>query len=136
MVVDSSAIIAILCNEPECESFLRAMASASTCCMSTATVLETSMVLQGRANVELVNDFDVLLVKYAIDIIPFCKRQAQIARRAFLRYGKGNHPAGLNFGDCIAYALAKDTGEPLLFKGNDFPQTDITPVPLSDVTIQ
>ena len=89
-------------------------------------MLETSIVIEGRYGDEGARDFDLLMAKLVIEIVPLTSKQADLARKAYRRYGKGRNPAGLNFGDCFAYALAKDTGEPLLYKGDDFARTDIT----------
>jgi len=83
------------------------------------------MILVSRRGAEGVRDLDLLTMRFRIEIVPFTESQARLAREAFKRYGKGRHPAGLNFGDCMAYALARETGEELLFKGTDFAQTDI-----------
>jgi ribonuclease VapC len=125
MVIDSSAIIAILCDEPERYNFNRKIEADSRRLISTASVLETSIVLENRYGEEAYRELDFFLLKAAIEIRPFDTEQLEIARRAYRQYGKGRHPASLNYGDCFSYALAKQTGEPLLFKGNDFSQTDI-----------
>ena len=125
MVIDSSAIIAILCDEPERYNFNRKIEADSRRLISTASVLETSIVLENRYGEEAYRELDFFLLKAAIEIRPFDAEQLEIARRAYRQYGKGRHPASLNYGDCFSYALAKQTGEPLLFKGNDFSQTDI-----------
>ena len=125
MVIDSSAIIAILCDEPERYNFNRKIEADSRRLISTASVLETSIVLENRYGEEAYRELDFFLLKGAIEIRPFDTEQLEIARRAYRQYGKGRHPASLNYGDCFSYALAKQTGEPLLYKGNDFSQTDI-----------
>ncbi len=125
MVIDSSAMIAILCDEPERYDFNRKIEADSRRLISTASVLETSIVLETRYGEEAYRELDFFLLKAAIEIRPFDAEQLEIARRAYRQYGKGRHPAILNYGDCFSYALAKQTGEPLLFKGNDFSQTDI-----------
>lgn len=125
MVIDSSALIAILCDEPERYDFNRKIEADSRRLISTASVLETSIVLENRYGEEAYRELDFFLLKAAIESRPFDTEQLEIARRAYRQYGKGRHPAGLNYGDCFSYALAKQTGEPLLFKGNDFSQTDI-----------
>ena len=125
MVIDSSAIIAILCDEPERYNFNRKIEADSRRFISTASVLETSIVLENRYGEEAYRELDFFLLKGAIEIRPFDTEQLEIARRAYRQYGKGRHPASLNYGDCFSYALAKQTGEPLLYKGNDFSQTDI-----------
>jgi ribonuclease VapC len=125
MVIDSSALIAILCDEPERSDFNRKIEADSRRLISTASVLETSIVLEKRYGEEAYRELDFFLLKAAIEIRPFDAEQLEIARHAYRQYGKGRHPANLNYGDCFSYALAKQTGEPLLFKGNDFSQTDI-----------
>ncbi|WP_036488192.1 type II toxin-antitoxin system VapC family toxin [Myxosarcina sp. GI1] len=125
MVIDSSALIAIFGDEPERPDFNRQIAAASRRLISAASVLETSIVLENRFGEEAYRELDFFLLKAAIQIYPFDAEQLEIARRAYRQYGKGRHRAGLNYGDCFSYALAKHTGEPLLFKGNDFSQTDI-----------
>jgi ribonuclease VapC len=125
MVIDSSALIAILCDEPERYGFNRKIESDSRRLISTASVLETSIVLENRYGEEAYRELDFFLLKAVIEIRPFDAEQLEIARRAYRQYGKRRHPANLNYGDCFSYALAKQTGEPLLFKGNDFSQTDI-----------
>ena len=125
MVIDSSAMIAILGDEPERYDFNRQIEADSRRLISTASVLETSIVLENRYGEEAYRELDFFLLKAAIKIRPFDAEQLEIARRAYRQYGKGRHPASLNYGDCFSYALSKQTGEPLLFKGNDFSQTDI-----------
>ncbi len=128
MVIDTSALLAILFQEPEAERFARAIAHSARRLLSAATLLETGIVLQARHGDEGARDLDLLVLKLGVEIAPVTERQVGIARRAYRRYGKGQHnPAGLNFGDCFAYALAKDAGEPLLFKGVDFSRTDVAP---------
>lgn len=125
MIVDTSAIIAILKKKPERDRFLEAIAAADHARMSAANVLECGIVAETIAGKAGAHDLDLLLFRLAVDIVPFTPDQAAIARRAHSRFGKGRDPAGLNFGDCCAYALARDTGEALLFKGDDFSRTDI-----------
>jgi ribonuclease VapC len=125
VIVDSSAILAILLEEPEGHLLDVAILKRDDPRMSAAGLLEASMILQSRRGTDSVRDLDLLIARFKIQIVPFTESQARIARRAFERYGKGQHPAQLNFGDCMAYALAKETGEELLFKGTDFGQTDI-----------
>lgn len=127
IVIDTSALVAILRRENEADEFLRLIAEADRCLLSAVSLLETSMVLAGRTGNEAAwNDLDDLIEVASIEIIAHDTEQAQIARAAFLRFGKGRHPACLNFGDCASYALACVHDAPLLFKGDDFPQTDIT----------
>lgn len=125
MVIDTSALLAILLDEPERRSFNEAIAAASSRVMSTATFVEASIVLESRFGAEGVRDLDLFVERAGIELAAVDEDQARMARRAFSRFGKGRHPAGLNYGDCFAYALATVLGEPLLYKGNDFSQTDV-----------
>ncbi len=125
MVIDSSAVIAILCDEPDAEHFASVIEGDSTRLMSAASLLETSIVIESRYGEDGGRQLDLLLSKAQVKIEPVTSEQAENARVAFRIYGKGRHPAALNFGDCFSYALAKVLGEPLLFKGNDFSKTDI-----------
>ena len=124
MILDTSALLAILYDEPERPAFNDAVATEDKA-LSAANFVETSMVLEPRYGEDAVHDLDLYIAKAGIAIAPVDVEQAEIAREAFRRYGKGRHPAGLNFGDCFAYALAHVRGEPLLFKGDDFAQTDV-----------
>ena len=128
MVIDTSALLAILQDEPERRAFTEAIEAAETRALSTATFVETSIVIESRYGAEGLRDLDLLIAKAKIDFIAVDAEQAHGARHAFSRFGKGRHPANLNYGDCFAYALAKVLHAPLLYKGNDFAQTDITPV--------
>lgn len=125
MIVDSSAILAILRREPEADRFAAAIGSSGDPRISAATVLEAGIVAEASRGEAGGRDLDLLLAKLGVEVVAFTPGQADLARKAWRRYGKGRAPARLNFGDCIAYALAKDTGEALLFKGSDFEQTDI-----------
>ena len=125
MIVDSSAILAILFHEADARHYADAIAAASPCRMSVATILETCMVAESRGGAVAADNLDALLESAGIEPVPVTVEQMKAARQAWQRFGRGNHRAGLNFGDCFAYALASVTGEPLLFKGEDFPQTDI-----------
>ncbi|MDE0056388.1 MAG: type II toxin-antitoxin system VapC family toxin [Gammaproteobacteria bacterium] len=125
MIVDSSALLAILYREPDSPEFEQAIAMTPKCRMSVANALEASIVLEGRGGVAAGDELDAFLESTGINLAPVTAEQLVEARRAWRRFGKGNHPAGLNFGDCFAYALAETTGEPLLFKGADFARTDI-----------
>jgi ribonuclease VapC len=128
IVVDSSALVAIMRGEPETERFLETIAAADALLLSAVNYLETSMVLAGpKGETAVWRPLDALLARANIEVAAFDREQAQAARLAFLRFGKGRHPAALNFGDCAAYALAKARRAPLLFKGEDFPKTDIAP---------
>jgi len=125
MVIDTSALIAILQDEPERRILNEAIEAAESCAMSTGSFLETSMVIESRYGPDGTRDLDLFISKARISLASVDADQAYVARDAFRRYGKGRHAAGLNFGDCFAYALAKMLDEPLLFKGNDFALTDI-----------
>jgi len=127
MVIDTSALVAILLNEPERRAFNQQIEADDVRLLSAGTFVETSIVIESRKGLRARAELDLFLVTANIEIVPVSAEHAEIARDAYRTYGKGKHPAGLNFGDCFAYALAKATGEPLLFKGNDFSQTDITP---------
>ena len=129
MIVDSSALIAIFLKEPEGRLLDVAIVDETDCRMSTANFLEASMVIMAKKGQDGARGLDLLIARMGIRLVPFTESQARLARAAFERYGKGRHRAGLNFGDCIAYALAKETGDALLFKGADFAQTDITAAP-------
>lgn len=128
MIIDSSALFAILQQEPEAKRIAQAIALDPVRLMPAPTWLESSIGLFLRAGDEGLRDLDLLVAKYHIEVVAMTPKQAELARRAFKQYGKGIHPARLNFGDCMVYALAKDTGEPLLFKGEDFSKTDIAKV--------
>jgi ribonuclease VapC len=125
MIIDSSALVAILLTEPEAERLTTAISNAAIRLLPAPCLFETSMILLSRRGAQGISDLDLFLFRGRIETVPFTESQALIARIAFDRYGKGRHPAQLNFGDCMAYALAKETGEELLFKGTDFAQTDI-----------
>jgi ribonuclease VapC len=125
VIIDTSAIIAILTDEPERRSFNGAVEKADVCLLSTAGFVEVSLVMENSRGYEGLRDFDLWMAAAGIELAPVDADQAHIARQAFRQYGKGRHPAGLNFGDCFSYALAKATGFPLLFKGEDFKRTDI-----------
>lgn len=127
IVVDTSALIAILRREPEADRFLRVIAEADGCLLSSLSLLETSMVLAGRSGDHTFwTELDELVARAGMEIVPQDSLLTEQARRAFLRYGKGRHRAGLNLGDCVSYALAKTRDLPLLFKGEDFANTDLT----------
>ena len=125
MVIDSSAIIAIMLVETEALRFSQAIEQDRVRLMSSVSALEISLVMGSRKGPAAVREFDLLLHRTAIEIVPFNAEQFELARAAWLKYGKGRHPAGLNLGDCCTYALARVSGEPLLAKGNDFVRTDI-----------
>ena len=125
MIVDSSALLAVLNREPDSERLETAIQAAATCRMSVANILETSIVVESRGGAEAGRELDAFLEHTAIEPVPVTVTHLEAARRAWRRFGKGQHPAGLNFGDCFAYALARTTGEPLLYKGDNFARTDI-----------
>lgn len=125
MILDSSPLVAILAGEPDAELYIQAISRAPRCRISAGNFIELSIVVESQFAVEVLRQCDALFRRVGIVIEPVTVEHAHLARQAFHDFGKGRHPAGLNFGDCFAYALAKQTGEPLLFKGNDFSQTDI-----------
>src|ERR1700758_2754332 len=125
MVIDTSALVAIFFAEPERRQFLVAIAAAGSRLVSAATVLEAGIVLEARQGEAAGREFDLFVVRANLQIVPVDAEQADLARSAWRKYGKGRHAAGLNFGDCFSYALAKSTGDPLLAKGADFRLTDI-----------
>ncbi len=128
MIVDSSALVAILRDEPDAARYTTAIESASECRISAATFLETAIVIDRARDPIASRRLDDLTREAQIVIEPVTAEQAHIARQAYRDYGRGSgHPARLNFGDCFAYALARARGEPLLFKGDDFRRTDIQP---------
>ena len=126
MILDTSAIVAILQDEPEAEAFARAMEENRPVRLSAANWLEAAVVVDGNRSPVLSRRFDALLREAAVEIEPVTSRQAELAREAYRAFGRGSgHPAHLNFGDCFAYALAMERDEALLFKGNDFASTDV-----------
>jgi ribonuclease VapC len=126
MVLDTSALLVILLGEPEASVFADIISQDPKRLLSAGSALELMIVIEARKGEAGGRELDLLLHRAKIDIVPFDNEQAEIARTAWRRFGKSNHPAGLNYGDCFAYALAKISGERLLFKGNDFCQTDIS----------
>lgn len=125
MIIDTSALVAILYREPEAETFVRRIHAADTSRISVANYVELAMVVEHQLGPEGMRQAEAFFRRAGIAIEPVSVEQGELARQAFLDFGKGRHKAGLNFGDCSAYALAKAFGEPLLFKGDDFSQTDI-----------
>ncbi len=125
MVVDSSAIIAIMAGEPDAELYARAIERASTPLVSAASWLETAMVLTRWFGDGVEVELDRFMQAATLDIVPVDALQARLALQAYLRFGKGRHVAALNYGDCMSYALARSSGEALLYKGTDFARTDI-----------
>ena len=125
MVIDTSAVVAILLDEPERRAFNELIEEAATRQMSTATFVETSIVFDARHGPAGLERLDAFLERAGIELVPVDAAQARTARRAWSTYGKGRHPAALNYGDCFSYALAKTSAQPLLFKGDDFTRTDV-----------
>ena len=128
MIIDTSALVAILYGEPEAERFTQHIHAANVCRMSVANHVELSIVVERQMGSEGLRQADIFIRRAGITIEPVTLEQGDMARQAFLDFGKGRHRAALNFGDCFAYALAKATGEPLLFKGYDFALTDVNSV--------
>jgi ribonuclease VapC len=132
IVVDASALIAILDRESDAALYAEAIAEADPPLISAATLLEVNIVMLNRHGVRAARMVDKLLQEAGFQIEGFTAQQAELAREAYVRYGKGRQKAGLNYGDCFSYALAKATGLPLLFKGEDFSETDIIPVEIKN----
>ncbi|HEV2398444.1 MAG TPA: type II toxin-antitoxin system VapC family toxin [Candidatus Sulfotelmatobacter sp.] len=126
MVIDTSAVAAIFFGEPERQKYLDLIAKSESRLISAATVLETGIVLEGKQGDAAGREFDLFVIRADLQVVAVDADQADIARSAWRKYGKGRHPAGLNLGDCFTYALAKFTGEPVLAKGLDFTLTDIS----------
>jgi ribonuclease VapC len=126
LIIDSSALIALLRKEPYHLRYRQAIAESRQCRMSTATYLETAIIADRGQSPLLSREFDRMITSMEVELVPVSAEQAQIARAAYRDFGRGSgHPARLNFGDCFAYALAIERGEPLLFKGSDFSHTDV-----------
>lgn len=130
MVIDSSALLSILLDEDDSAAMAAAILADPKRLISAVTLLETSVVIEAKKGPAGGRELDLLLHSAAIEVANMTPQQVDIAREAYRRYGKGRHPAKLNLGDCCSYALARHSGEGLLFKGEDFPQTDIPAVPL------
>ncbi len=128
MVLDSSAVLAVLFDEPERRAFALSIERDPRRLMSAANVLESALISEARRGEPAGRELDLLLHRADVQAVPVDGAQVELARSAWRRFGKGRHPAGLNFGDCFAYALAAASGEPLLFKGEDFLRTDIATV--------
>ena len=128
MVLDSSAILAILLNEPDAHSLRAAFDHDETRLLSAATLLEVSMVIESRKGGAGGRALDLMIIEAKIQVVPVDKEQIDEARKAWQRFGRGRHPAGLNYGDLFSYALSKHSGEPLLYKGDDFTRTDVARV--------
>jgi len=134
MVLDSSALVALVMAEQPARAVFDALVAAPTRAVGAPTLLETAMVLAGRragASTSAASDLVLVLTRFEVAVLPFAQDHWLMAWAAFLRYGKGRHPAGLNFGDCLTYAVAKLSGLPLLCIGDDFAQTDLALVPPS-----
>ena len=131
MILDTSALLAILQDEPERARFAEAIESAGACSMSVVSFVECSIVLETRRGSDAVRDLDLLVAKASIALVPVDADQAHCARKAHRIFGRGHHAAGLNFGDCFSYALSEVSGEPLLYKGGDFSLTDVVRHPAS-----
>ena len=129
MIIDTSALVVLLDQEPEAERIAHALASSPERILSAANLVEIGIVMQARRGDAGARDLDLLLAKLKVEIAAVTAGHADIARKAFRRYGRGRHAANLNFGDCFAYALAKDKSAPLLFKGDDFGRTDVMVAP-------
>ncbi|WP_190303321.1 type II toxin-antitoxin system VapC family toxin [Methylomonas rhizoryzae] len=125
MVVDSSALIAVLLMEADADQLLNQLVDAEELYLSAVSLLETAIVIEHKKGLAGAEKLDELLAELAVNVVGFDRGQAALARSAWREFGKGRHPAKLNFGDCCSYALAKQLGKPLLFKGNDFAQTDM-----------
>lgn len=125
MIIDTSALLAVLLGEPDAGRFENSIARAWPRRMSTVALLEAAMVIESRGGARAGQALDELLEKAEIQLVPVTFAHASAARRAWRRFGKGNHPAALNFGDCFAYALAQVICEPLLFKGENIARTDV-----------
>ncbi len=128
MVLDTSAVLAVLFDEPERPAFTLLIEADPVRLMSAGSLLESALVVEARRGEPAGRELDLLLHRAEVQVVPVDSEQVALARAAWRRYGKGRHPASLNFGDCFAYALAALSGQPLLFTGKDFPQTDIAAV--------
>ena len=128
MVIDTSAILAVLLKEPDAARLAQAIEGASVRLLSAASLLEASIVIESRKGEEGARALDLLLYRAGIEVVAVDQNQAEIARRGWRQFGKGRHAASLNYGDCFAYALAKSRNLPLLFQGDDFTRTDVKQV--------
>jgi ribonuclease VapC len=131
MVIDTSALLAILQNEPERRIFNEAIEAAETRLLSASSFVESSMIVESRYGADGIRDLDLFIAKAQLELVAVDVEQAHIARQAFREFGKGRHPAGLNFGDCFSYALARSHTESLLYKGADLGRCDIESHPAS-----
>lgn len=125
MVLDTSAVIAILQNEPDSDALVAAMANADIIRISAASIVDAGIIIHARFGDAGEMELDQFIHRLGISVIPVTPEQADIARTAYRKFGKGQDPAGLNFGDCFSYALSTSLHEPLLFTGNDFSKTDL-----------
>ncbi len=132
MILDTSAVVAMLFDEPDAEDLRRRLAAAPRRLISAGTLLEASMVIEAKRGEAAGRELDLFLHRAKVEIVPFDDEQADSARAGWRRYGKGRHRAGLNFGDLFSYALARSTGEELLYKGDDFALTDLVAPPGGD----
>ena len=130
MVIDTSALLAVLLREPDADRVAQAIEAGSPRLLSAANLLEASIVIESRKGEAGGRELDLLVYRGGIEVVGVDQDQAETARAAWRRFGKGRHPAGLNYGDCFAYALARSRRLPLLFRGSDFSQTDIDCVPV------
>jgi ribonuclease VapC len=128
VIVETSAVVAVVLGEPDAERFVDALTGPALRLISAANVVEAGIVVEARQGPDAARDLALLLETSAVVVEPVDAEQARLAVDAWRRFGKGRHPAGLNLGDCFAYALARYRGEPLLFKGDDFAQTDVASV--------
>jgi len=128
MVIDTSALLAVIFNESEAETFAELLATSDTTLLSAVSWLEAGIVIEAKKGKGAARDYQSFLATARVKIVEFTLDQGRIALEAWRDYGKGNHKAGLNLGDCCAYALSKASGRPLLFKGRDFSQTDVAAV--------
>ena len=127
MIVDSSAVLAVIFGEPDAVRYSDALAEAEACRMAAPVWFEAAMVVEGRGGLAAAQRLDDFMAAAGMEIVPFTADQARLAQQAWRRFGKGRHRAALNYGDCLSYALAHARREPLLFKGDDFVHTDIEP---------
>jgi ribonuclease VapC len=128
VILDTSSVVAVLAQEADAERYIHAISHASICRISAANFVELTIVLEAQHGPEVVRQCEALFRRVGVVIEPVTLDQAHLARQAYLDFGRGRHAAGLNFGDCFAYALSKATAEPLLFKGCDFSKTDVEAV--------
>ena len=134
MVIDTSALVAILCDEPEAPAFEAAIDADPVRLLSAASLVEASIVLETRYGDAGGRELDTLVHKARFGVVPVSAEHAELARIAYRQFGRGRHPAGLNYGDCFSYALSIATGEPLLFKGDDFSRTDVQVASLASLS--